>query len=244
MYMLSISERIALPAGNLQEGFRWCERAAASGLARPLFALAAYRLEGKGCPGDDVKAEALLREALLAAKRQGDDALAFDVAEILALKDTAERLDEVRKKLDWHDTDGKPVLALGVLHPNDLKAAAPKPASPPASAGPPSKLVLLDLAMTRSESGNYVSVEGRVRNVSGVPLPQVKTSITYEDKNGRLVATSDAYLKPDPIPAGSFATFRSFDGFKAGMDHVKLEFLSGGDAAVPWSDRSGAKAHQ
>lgn len=87
-----------------------------------------------------------------------------------------------------------------------------------------------------------VSVEGRVKNLTSQPVDSWRVTVTYEDRAGQLVTTSDAILTPSPIPPGGVATFKTNDAEKPGMYAVKLEFTAGVGKTVTWIDRSGKNA--
>jgi hypothetical protein len=145
----------------------------------------------------------------------------------------------------WLDKPGAPGLAATKAAPPVARRAAPSSRrAAPAVDVPNVSLVLTDLTSTPSRDGQYMAIEGRVRNVSDAALPFVRVEITYENAAGRLVTTSTAYCVPAEVAPGGVATFSSFDPAQAAMDHVKLSFQVRSGGAVPWLDRSGKNAHQ
>ena len=158
----------------------------------------------------------------------GDDALTFNSPK--SGKERSEELTKAFSAIPKMPLARRPPMKPRRSSPSDERVA--------------SSLVLTDLTMSPSSSGNYVEVNGRVLNNTGDSIPSLKVGITYENASGRLIMNGNTVVAPNPLPAGSVGTFTGMDRMKPGIDHVKLNFDVFAGPTVPWVDRSGTNAHQ
>lgn len=112
-----------------------------------------------------------------------------------------------------------------------------------AAVQPTGDLVLTDLAVNPSASGNFVNVQGRFRNSSGHDLQGLRVTVFMEDRAGKLVKSESAFCEPTTISSGGVGSFRVMPAADTRFVQVKVEFM-GQEKAVPWVDRSGKDAHQ
>jgi hypothetical protein len=112
-----------------------------------------------------------------------------------------------------------------------------------ADSEPAGNVVLTDLAVNPSASGNYVEVEGRFRNTSGHDLQRIRITVFMGDRAGKLVKSEFTFCQPATISSGGVGSFTVMPKSDPRYDHVKLEFMDD-DKAISWIDRSGKDAHQ
>jgi hypothetical protein len=258
MLHLALAERSRLPVRggpSFAESFRLTKQAAESGLWVSLYELALHHAAGVGCEVDMVAAEKRLGEALAAAKRDGNDEGITEVTKALAAKGGKEREALAREALG---VDQAAAVAAAVGKTLDRGLVVPGPADglvpprarrarrPAASATPELRadLFLLDVTVNPSGIAGMLTVDGRARNVSDSPLEFVRVTVAFEDRGGRLLATTMTFLTPSPIPPGGFATFKALDKLLPGTDHIKLDFAMKAGESVPWVDKSGKGVHQ
>jgi hypothetical protein len=113
------------------------------------------------------------------------------------------------------------------------------PATVPADA----KLVLTDLAVNPSASGNYVNVDGRFRCMSDTPLQSVRATISFEDREGKLVRSEDVFCTPNVLNSGDIGSFTTTAQSDVRYARVKLNFKDS-QRNISWVDQSGMNAHQ
>jgi len=115
---------------------------------------------------------------------------------------------------------------------------------PAADAVPPDvKLVLTDLTVNPTSTGNHVKVDGRVRCTSDVALRGIRFTVSFEDREGKLVRSAWSYCDPDTLSPGDVGSITVMAESDARYAKVKIDFKDS-QKAIPWVDRSGMNAHQ
>ena len=115
---------------------------------------------------------------------------------------------------------------------------------PAADAVPPdAKLVLTDLAVNPTASGNYVKVDGRLRCTSDAPVRGIQVTVSFEDRDGKLVRSVDGYCDPTSLSPGDVGSIAVMAESDARYSRVKIDFKDL-QKTIPWVDRSGMNAHQ
>jgi hypothetical protein len=132
-------------------------------------------------------------------------------------------------------TEAKPAAPTKKRSVRRSAQAAPLP--------PDTKLVLTDLVLNPSASGNLVNVSARFRNTSDAPLKGTLVTISFEDRDGRLIRSQTAFCMPDTIDAGGIGSFEAIAENDARIAGAKLDFKTL-EKSIPWVDRSGKDAHQ
>jgi hypothetical protein len=126
------------------------------------------------------------------------------------------------------------------MAPHKRSGRRPAPDSVPTG---DSKLLLMDLTSYLSASGNYVNVDGRVRCTSDMPLKFVHFTISFEDRDGRLVRSADGYTTPNVLSPGDIGSISVSAQSDPRYARIKIDFKDS-DKALPWVDQSGTNAHQ
>ncbi len=123
-----------------------------------------------------------------------------------------------------------------VARPRRRRSPAPIPA-------PAGDLILTDLAVNPSATGNWIVVQGRFQNISVRDLRSLRVRISLEDRSGQLVKAETAYCEPGSIAAGGSGSFQVMPEADTRYARVKVEFMDR-EQAIPWVDRSGKDAHK
>lgn len=80
--------------------------------------------------------------------------------------------------------------------------------------------------------GGYVRAEGQVKNISGERLENVEAVVTFSDKNGGFITSSDALIDYNPIMPGQTSPFSVKETDNPAMHTdtavVDFKFLMGG----------------
>jgi hypothetical protein len=123
-------------------------------------------------------------------------------------------------------------------------AGRKRPARRPAEAAAPvaGDLVLTDLAVNPSATGNWIIVQGRFRNVSDRELSSLRVTVSLEDRSGQLVKSEMTFCQPSSIAPGGSGSFQVMPETDGRYARVKIEFMDS-ERAISWVDRSGKDAH-
>jgi TPR repeat protein len=139
------------------ESYRNYVQAAKSGLAEPVASLACCHFAGWGCKVDPNRADALLKEAIAAAKRDGEAELLADLEKVVSKPTAVDRGAELKEVLGWNDSEPEP------------EAAAPPPVARDSPDYPPSSADSSSPARTppvRPKKRRYASQEAqRLANI-------------------------------------------------------------------------------
>jgi hypothetical protein len=134
---------------------------------------------------------------------------------------------------------GQPIAA----RTDAQKAFAPEPAPKQEPIGDPgTKIVLLALAITPSGPEGYI-ISGKLKNISDEQLERVNVDVSLEDRGGEFLGNAVASVSPRTIPPGGYAVIEGLSVGRSGVAHATLNFTTGGQAAIPWRDMSGRRAH-
>jgi TPR repeat protein len=112
-----------------KESWPLYKSAAQSGLSRPLANLACCFLVGLGCDPDPRRAESLLKEAVAACDRDGQEELGSLLRLVLAKSSAGDRKRALLEVLDWRDENSNPSA-----RPPVVAEAEPTPSTTSASA--------------------------------------------------------------------------------------------------------------
>jgi hypothetical protein len=88
-----------------------------------------------------------------------------------------------------------------------------------------------------------VKVDGRVRCTSDTSLKSVKATVSFEDRDGKLVRSVFTYCDPSELEPGDIASISVMAESDPRYARVKIDFKSR-DKALSWVDQSGTNAHQ
>jgi hypothetical protein len=127
------------------------------------------------------------------------------------------------------------------MAPHKRSGRRPAPAAAPIG---DAKLVLMDLTMNPWISSTYVKVDGRVRCTSDVPLKSVQATVSFEDRDGKLIRSVFNYCDPSELAPGDIASISVLAENDPRVARVKISFKDNRDKALPWVDQSGTNAHQ
>jgi hypothetical protein len=105
------------------------------------------------------------------------------------------------------------------------------------------KLMLMDLTTNSKPTSKYVTVDGRVRCTSDVPLAFVKFTISFEDASGKLVRSENGFCSPHNLNPGDLGSISVMAENDPRYARIKIDFKDS-DKALPWVDQSGTNAHQ
>jgi hypothetical protein len=105
------------------------------------------------------------------------------------------------------------------------------------------KLVLTDLAVNTSATGNYVNVDGRFRCTAAAGLKGIEATVSFEDRDGTLVRMEHVYCSPRELSSGDIGTIAVMAQSDSRYSQVKISFKDA-TRAIPWFDQSGMSAHE
>ncbi len=105
------------------------------------------------------------------------------------------------------------------------------------------KLLLIDAGWSFTESGQYVIIQGRVRNVSGLPLKSIRANVTIEDLNGQMVAETMGGISPLELAPDETASFLVREPVNQRFDHFNIKFIMD-QSSVPFAPAFGPTAGQ
>lgn len=83
-----------------------------------------------------------------------------------------------------------------------------------------------------SATGNFMNVEGQVRNVSGGPLRSVQALVTWTTESGVFVTSDTGRTAHNPIEHGQVTTFRTMTPSDPAATHCKVEFKTSSGQAL------------
>src|SRR5579864_95966 len=238
MMSLAFHHQLGFPP-NEKLCFSWYSRAADSGIAYSLFQLAACYATGLRCESDQQRAEELLVQAVVAAKREENTDLGDKLEKLLAEKNREVRITAIREALGWdskvREIPPDELPNLGFSEPSMRSRG--RPGNAEGNLGvpnePPAQIQVIDTVWQRSASGNFVEINGRIRNVSGHDLEAVTVTVTFENASGGLVKTSESFLSPNPLAAGRVGDFKVIERSDPTFDHYKVRFRKFAGAEIP-----------
>ena len=132
------------------------------------------------------------------------------------------------------------VLGYICLSPSGKSRTSPTQSGSSASSSSPASyepaLELGSWNWTRTEGGDYVKVKGQVKNISGERLKNVEAVVTFKDKNGDFITSSDALIDYNPILPGQTSPFSVTETYnpamRTGNAYVEFKFLMGGTIPI------------
>ena len=109
------------------------------------------------------------------------------------------------------------------------------PDPPPPSGAP--QLALLSTSESVSSSGNFVTVQGQVKNISAGALENVRVVITWFDQGDAFIRFSDSSIELDPIQPGETSLFSVFMEYDSTMSKFTVSFQEFFGGSIPFEDR-------
>jgi hypothetical protein len=105
--------------------------------------------------------------------------------------------------------------------------ATPRPTATPKPTPPKGPTVdIVEWTWYRSETGNFIYVDGVVKNVSDRPVAWVELHIELRDKNKKLLATDSDYIDADRLNPGQESTFKLMTPNMPGTEWVIIKNVS------------------
>ncbi len=111
--------------------------------------------------------------------------------------------------------------------PTATRPAYRQPASRPETVD----IDIVDWTWYLSESGNYIYVDGVIKNVSARAMRLVEVHVELLDKSGRLLAVDSAYASPSSLGPGQRSNFKVMTANRQG-----LHFVSISNVTWRWAD--------
>jgi hypothetical protein len=102
-------------------------------------------------------------------------------------------------------------MVLGILNesPTTPSRSAPLSSTAQPDSNPASpQLALLSRRGYRSEGGDFMIVEGQVKNISNRSMKNVEAVASWYSKDGSFISSDDALIKYDPILPGQTSPFQ------------------------------------
>ena len=81
---------------------------------------------------------------------------------------------------------------------------------------------LLAWTWYRTQSGNYIYVDGQVQNISDRPIRFVRINITLLDRNKSLLSTDSGYIDLTTLQPGQVSNFKIMTQYRTGTDSVSI----------------------
>ena len=82
-----------------------------------------------------------------------------------------------------------------------------------------------------------MTVFGRVRNLSRIPLGDAYAKVVYLDQKGGLVQSGKAILSPNPVGPGETGTFEAMDKSDPRIFSYEVSFEKIGGGSIPSTNR-------
>lgn len=103
------------------------------------------------------------------------------------------------------------------------------------------ELEVVSFRWGRTEGGNYAEAKGQVKNISGKSLKSVAAVVTFSDKSGGFITSSDALIDYNPILPGQTSPFSVMETYnpamRTGTATVAFKFLMGGTIPTRHSEK-------
>jgi len=102
-------------------------------------------------------------------------------------------------------------------------------------------LEVISFSWGGTESGHYVEAKGQIKNISGKRLENVEAVVTFSDKSGGFITSSDALIDYNPILPGQTSPFSVMETYnpamRTGTATVEFKFLMGGTIPTRHSEK-------
>jgi len=99
-------------------------------------------------------------------------------------------------------------------------------------------LELLSWRWSTTGSGNYVTAEGEVKNISGRKLERVQALVTWYDRNDNLITSDTSTIEYSPLMPGQASPFKVMESYNPAMKKANLRFkFLFGDSIRVYSER-------
>ena len=122
------------------------------------------------------------------------------------------------------------LIVICQLLPKEKTGGTASPSSAPTSDGP--ALEVVSFRWGGTAGGGYVKAEGQVKNISDKSLRNVTAVVTFSDKSGGFITSSDAMIDYNPILPGQTSPFSVIEtdnpAMHTGTAEVEFKFLMGG----------------
>jgi hypothetical protein len=87
-------------------------------------------------------------------------------------------------------------------------------------------------AFSWTKSRSYATVEGLVRNISGVPIDRIQAVAIMSDASGQFVLSSSAMIEYQPLLASQESPFRVMVRWNPAMKGGRVEFKRSGQTEI------------
>lgn len=111
----------------------------------------------------------------------------------------------------------KPVIVTATPKPTPLPSATPE-----ASPTPEDVIDLLDWTWYRSRTGNYIYVDGEVRNTGTKSLGFVEITLKLLDADEKLLSTDSGYIEAQVLRPGATSTFKIMTAWHPEVEWVEI----------------------
>jgi hypothetical protein len=122
------------------------------------------------------------------------------------------------------------LLTNGKTRETPTLAGSSSSSSPPTSDEP--ELEVISFTWGGTETGHFVEAKGQVKNISGKRLEKVEAVVTFSDKSGGFITSSEALIDYNPILPGQTSPFNVLETYnpamRTGTATVEFKFLMGG----------------
>lgn len=153
------------------------------------------------------------------AKYSGGLVKAMILSQIATIKNTIAMLEQRKLTIKY----GIPLLALPKEQPEEAKEEKkPTGITPSVSKA---KIEVVDWSNRLSSSGNYIYVEGILKNVGEAIADMVRVKVKSVDAKGKLISIDDTYADPSTLAPGQEATFQVMVRNDSRIEKFKLSVL-------------------
>lgn len=114
-----------------------------------------------------------------------------------------------------------------------------KPDGEPEQLMPPPKtdVPLLELQSWSWHAGyGFVTVEGSVKNISGMNLNDVEAEVSFLSKDGSFISSTDALIDNNPVLPDQSSHFKALATYNSKMEKVSIQFRSLTGENLPWKE--------
>lgn len=118
------------------------------------------------------------------------------------------------------------------------RPAVSRPDIPVPEPQPTYMLEILSWRWSRSGSGNYVKIEGEVKNICGRSLRSVEALVSFYDNNGTFITSGSSFIEFNPILPGQKSPFSVLERYNPAMARAKttlqFKFFAGELIRARW----------
>lgn len=153
------------------------------------------------------------------AKYSGGLVKAMILSQIATIKNTIAMLEQRKLTAKY----GIPLFALPKEQPEEAKEEKKPTDTAPAISK--AKIEVVDWSNRLSDTGNYIYVEGILKNVGDGIASLVRVKVKSLDEEGKLVSIDDTYADPSTVTPGQEATFQVMVRNDSRIKKFKLSVL-------------------